>query len=284
VYFCGRMYVIIGARLPLIVLLLTPVATPLGAQALRADLTVMNRHLWRGINRTSDWVGQLQLAAVAPLGRGAFAVGVFESRQLRETRPGNLTEVGQGKKGLGERNWWVEYRRPVGILEIFAGATRFTFHGDSQLGGRPPADNTTEISFGLQAKVAYLSPALAAHIDVDRVDGLYLEASAAVPLLGWPYPPPLNLYVDGSFGLNLGQGPDARDVGELAHYAGDGFTHLAVGLSVDLHQSELFTTGSGVRIHVGMDDQAHLGSNGRRRNLFFTYWLGTTLRPGRLST
>jgi hypothetical protein len=33
-----------------------------------------------------------------------------------------------------------------------------------------------------------------------------------------------------------------------------------------------------------MDDQAQLGSSGRRRNLFFTYWLGATFRPGRLPT
>jgi hypothetical protein len=270
--------------LPLVLSILAVGAAPLGAQALRMDLTGANRQVWRGVSRTSDWVGQLQLAAVIPLGPGAFAAGVFESRQIRETRPGNLTEVGQGRKGLGERNWWLEYRRSVGILEIFAGATRFTFHGDPALGGRSPADNTTEISFGLQAKVAYLSPVLAAHLDVDRVDGLYLEASGAVPLLGWPYPPPLNLYVDGSLGLNFGQGQNPNDIGQLAYYAGDGFTHLAVGLSADLHQSELFTAGTGVRVHIGIDDQAHVGFNGRRRNFFVTYWLGTTLRPGRLPT
>lgn len=273
----------IGGRLLLTLSLLADTG-PLEAQAFRVDLTVANRHLWRGVNRTSDWVGQFQLAGVAPLGRGAFAGGVFESRQLRTTRRGNLTEVGEGRKGLGERNWWLEYRRSVGILELFAGATRFTFHGDGQLGGRPPADNTTEISFGIQAKLAYLSPTLAAHVDVDRVHGLYLEASGSVPLLAWPFPPPVNIYVDGSLGLNLGQGPDPDDPEELAYYAGDGFTHLATGLSVDLHQSENFTAGSGVRVNVGIDDQTQLGSNGNRRNLFFTYWLGATLRPGRLPT
>lgn len=274
----------VGAKLLLALSLLAVAPPPLGAQALRVDLTAANRYLWRGINRTSDWVGQLQLAAVAPLGRGALAMGVFESRQVRETGRGNLTEVGRGRKGLGERNWWLEYRRSVGIMEIFAGATRYTFHGDRQLGGRPPADNTTEISLGLQAKVTYLSPALAAHLDVDRVDGLYLEASGAVPFLGWPFPPQLIVYLDGAIGLNLGQGPDPGDPDELAYYTGDGFTHVATGLSVDLQQSEFFTAGTGVRVQAGVDHAAHLGSNGRRRNLFVTYWLGATLRPGRLPT
>jgi hypothetical protein len=272
------------ARMPLVLSLLLATAPPLGAQALRLDLTAANRHLWRGINRTSDWVAQLQLAGLAPLGPGALGGGIFESRQIRTTRSGNLTEVGVDRKGLGERNWWLEYRRPFGILEVFAGATHFTFHGDRQLGGRSPADNTSEISFGLQAKIAYLSPSIAAHLDVDRVDGLYLEASGAVPLLGWPYPPQLNIYFDTVIGLNLGQGPDPFEPEELAYYAGDGFTHMGLGLAVDLHQGKLFTAGSGVRANIGIDDAAHLGSNGRRRNLFLTWWLGTTVRPGRLPT
>jgi hypothetical protein len=259
-------------------------APPVHAQAFRLDLTAANRHVWRGISRTSDWVAQLQLAAVAPLGAGAFAGGVFESRQIRKTRPENQTGVGADRKGLAERNWWLEYRRSVGILEVFGGATHFTFHGNRQRGGRSSADNTTEISFGLQAKVAYLSPGIAAYLDVDRVDGLYLEASGAVPLLGWPYPPHLNIYFDTALGLSLGQGPGALHPEELAYYAGDGFTHMSLGLSLDLHRSGLFTVGSGVRVNIGIDDAAQLGSNGRQRNLFLTYWLGTTIRPGRLPT
>jgi hypothetical protein len=275
-----------GFMVPLLLILtaLGGIVPKLRAQAIRADLTLANRHLWRGINRTNDWVAQGQLAALAPLGQGAIAVGVFETRQIGETGAGNLTEVGLGRRGLGERNWWLEYRKPVGIFELFVGATRYTFHGDRQLGGRSSADNTTEISFGTQAKLTYLSPALAAHVDVDRVDGLYLETSAAIPLLGWPYPPQVNIYLDGVLGLNLGQSPDLGDADELSYYAGDGFTHFALGLSVDLHQSRLFTAGTGVRVHAGIDDAAQLGSNGQRRNLFFTYWLGTTLRAGWLPT
>jgi hypothetical protein len=122
------------------------------------------------------------------------------------------------------------------------------------------------------------------HTRSRRRDVHCLEASGAVPLLGWPYPPHFNIYFDTAIGLSLGQGPDPLEPNELAYYAGDGFTHMALGLSVDLHQSKLFTAGSGVRVNIGMDDAAQLGSDGRRRNLFFTYWLGTTIRPGRLPT
>jgi hypothetical protein len=266
----------------LVVLSLFADTPSLGAQALRVDLTAANRHLWRGVNRTTARVGQIHLAAVAPLGPGALAVGVFESRELSQAGGGELTEVGLGRKGLGERDWWLEYRAPVGSQEIFAGVTRYTFHGNRQLGGRSSGDNTTEVSLGAQSKLTYLSPALAVHWDVEKVKGVYLEASGALPLLGWPFPPQVNVYLDAALGLSFGQGPDAAHPEQMAYYAGDGFTHLATGLSVDLRQGEHFTAAMGARVQAGIDDEAHRGSNGRRRNLFVACWAGTTLRLGRL--
>ena len=262
--------------------LLLGIPAPLGAQALRLDVAAANRHLWRGVNRTTGWVGQIQLATVAPLGPGALAVGVFESRELSRAKAGELTEVGLGRKGLGERDWWLEYRTPVGSQEIFAGVTRYTFHGNQQLGGRSSGDNTTEVSLGAQSKLTYLSPALAVHWDVEKVGGMYLEASGALPLLGWPFPPQVNVYLDAALGLSFGQGPDATHPEQLAYYAGDGFTHVVTGLSVDLRHGQHFTAGLGARVQAGIDDEAHRGSNGRRRNLFVAGWVGATLRLGRL--
>jgi hypothetical protein len=274
--------VMLRSAVPIVLFLLAGTPAPLGAQALRLDLTAANRHLWRGVNRTTGWVGQIDLSTATPLGPGALAVGVFESRELSRAGAGDLTEVGLGRKGLGERDWWLEYRTAVGSQEIFAGLTRYTFHGNRQLGGRSSGDNTTEISLGAQSKLTYLSPALALHWDVEKVGGMYLEASGALPLLGWPFPPPVNVYLDAALGLSFGQGPDAAHPDQLAYYAGDGFTHVATGLSVDLQQGEHFTTGIGARVQAGIDDEAHRGSNGRRRNLFVSCWVGTTLRLGRL--
>jgi hypothetical protein len=48
-----------NARIPVVLVLLLSVAPPVQAQALRLDLTAANRHLWRGVNRTTDWVAQL---------------------------------------------------------------------------------------------------------------------------------------------------------------------------------------------------------------------------------
>jgi hypothetical protein len=81
----------IRSALRVILSLLVGIPAPLGAQALRLDMGAVNRHLWRGINRTTGWVGQIQLAAVAPLGPGALAAGVFESRELSRAGAGDLT-------------------------------------------------------------------------------------------------------------------------------------------------------------------------------------------------
>ena len=270
------------SALRVVLSLLVGAPATLGAQALRLDLTVANRHLWRGINRTTGRVGQIDLAIMAPLGPGALAAGVFESRELSRARVGDLTEVGLGRKGLGERDWWLEYRTPVGSQEIFAGLTVYTFHGAQQLGGRSSSDNTTEISLGAKSPLTYLSPSLAVHWDVEKVEGVYLEASGALPLLGWPFPPQVNLHLDVTLGMAFGQGPDAGHPEQRAHYAGDGFSHVTTGLSVDLQHSKHFITRIGTRVQAGIDDEAHRGSNGRRRNLFLAGWVATTLRLGRL--
>jgi hypothetical protein len=196
-------------------------------------------------------------------------------------RRGEITEVGVGEKGLGERDWWLEYRRPLGSQEIFLGFTRYTFHGDEQIGGRSSSNNTTELSFGFQSKLTYLAPTLAAYWDVDRVYGLYIEASGAVPLLAWPYPPPVSLVLDAALGLNLGEDPHPGHPEELAYYAEDGFTHFQLGLSVDLHVAGSLTANGGARVHAGIDDAAKIGTSGQSRSLFVTFWLGATARWGK---
>jgi hypothetical protein len=276
---CGTLKICIGIEL--VFALLACREAPLLAQSVRGDLTTANRYIWRGINRSTNWVGQVGLSAAVPIGRGALGVGLFDNRELSSSEEGEITEVGVGEKGLGERDWWLEYRRPLGSQEIFLGFTRYTFHGDEQIGGRSSSNNTTELSFGFQSKLTYLAPTLAAYWDVDRVNGLYIEASGAVPLLAWPYPPPVSLVLDAALGLNLGEDPHPGHPEELAYYAEDGFTHFQLGLSVDLHVAGSLTANGGARVHAGIDDAAKIGTSGQSRSLFVTFWLGATARWGK---
>jgi hypothetical protein len=169
----------------------------------------------------------------------------------------------------------------LGSQELFVGAVRYTFHGDAALGGRSSAENTTELALGFHARLAPLSPTLAAYWDVDRVKGWYLEGSGAVPLLAWPFPPQINVLLDAAVGLDFGEGPNTEHPDEIAYYAGNGITHLALGLSLDLQHGEHLTSSAGVRLQVGRDAATKLGAEGRSRSAFGTFWIGSTLRLGR---
>ena len=249
-------------------------------QDVRADLLVSNRYVWRGINRVTGWAAQLQLGASTRLGPGTLGAGVVEVRELFKAGSRDLTEVGVGRRGLGERNWWAEYRLPTPRVDLAAGAVRYTYHGEATLGGRSPADNTTEVYVAMEAPRTYLSPALAAYWDVDRVRGAYLEASGRLPILGWPFPPEIFAYLDGAVGLSVGEDPNPARPADLAYYGGDGPTHAQLGLSVDLKRSANVAVGGGLRFAVGLDDLARLGAGGRERNLFVSFWLGATLGAG----
>ena len=256
-------------------------SNPLHAQQFRVDLTASNRDLWRGLNRTTTWVAQTGASASAPLWGGDLAAGVWENRELGRSKPGQLTEVGQGRRGLGERDLWVEYRSALGSQELFLGVIHYTFHGDAAVGGRSSAENTTEVALGLHARLAPLSPTLAAYWDVDRVKGWYLEGSGAVPLLAWPFPPQISVLLDVDLGLDLAEGPNSEHPDEIAYYAGNGITHLALGLTIDLQQSEHLTSSLGAHLQVGRDEATKLGAAGRSRSAFGTCWIGGTLRLGR---
>jgi len=254
---------------------------PLRGQAdARADLLVSDRYAWRGINRATGWVARLHAGASARLGPGVLGIGAMEVRELFDAGSGDLTNVGSGRRGLGERNWWAEYRLPVGRVDLAAGAVRYTYHGEPALGGRPSGDNTTEVYATVEAGRTYLSPALSAYWDVDRVRGVYLEASGRLPILGWPFPPEIFGYLDGAVGLSLGQDPDPARPGDLAYYDGDGLTHAQLGISMDLKRTANVAFGGGVRFGVGLDDRARLGADGRTRDLFVTVWFGATVGAG----
>jgi hypothetical protein len=261
--------------------LLATTPLPVAAQAdVRADLTLGNRHVWRGINRVSGWVGQIQGSGSLRVGPGGVGVGVSEIREIFRAAEGNPTEVGRGERGLGERNWWAEYRLPVGPVTVGGGAVHFSYHGAAALNGRSDDDNTTELFATVEVTRTYLSPALAAYWDVDAVRGLYLEGSGRVPILGWPFPPEVFGYVDGALGLSLGEDPDPARPGDLSYYAKDGLTHAQLGISVDVKRTTHIAVGSGVRFTFGIDDRAKRGADGRDRWMFITWWVGATLGLG----
>jgi hypothetical protein len=251
-------------------------ASLLGQADIRADAMFATRHAWRGVNRITGWTLQMELDASARLGPGALGLGVVQIQEPFRAERGDLNEAGRGRGGPAERNWWAEYRLPVGELDLSAGFVRFTYHGHSSRGGVSAEDDTGELYAAVEARRTYLSPALSAYWDIDRVRGAYLEASGRLPLLGWPFPPEVFAYLDGALGFAVGEDPDPSRPGDLFYYRGDGPTHVRLGLAVDVKRTPNLALGGGIRGTVGLDDAARLGADDRLHDVFFTLWIGAT--------
>jgi hypothetical protein len=252
-----------------------------GQVGVRFDLAASNRYVWRGIPRASGLILQPQLGVRARVGSAGIAAGAFESWELAKPGADAFTERGDGSRGLGELDLWAEYRLPLGNLQLAAGAVRYTFHGSRARGGRGSEHNTTELYAVAEAKRTYLSPAVSVWLDVGRVRGVYLLATAALPVLGWPFPPQRALYLDGAIGFNLGQGENAERPTQLSNYQSNGFTHARVGLTGDLVHFGGITTSLGADLQLNFDEAVRRGRNGRGRDAYAWVWVGATLAVDR---
>ena len=260
-------------------------ALPLPAQAsppplyLRADLIVTSKYVWRGITRSQFPTLQGHSALAVRRGAMRLAVGAFVSHEPFRPDAGEHTLVGIGARGLGEADYWGEASAALGEVELAGGLVRYTFHGDAARGGRSGAENTTELFARFDARGISFSPSVTAWVDVGNVRGTYLELRAAAPLLGWPYQPPAFVTLDAELGLSLGQ--DAAGGGRRANFAGDGPTHLQLGLS-GLHGLAPWVDLSvGLRGQLGFDDSIKVGADGHRRRLKGWLTVGAVIRPVR---
>jgi hypothetical protein len=259
-------------------------ASPVRAQAsppplyLRADLLVASKYVWRGITRSQ--FPTLQGHGVVAIQRGAMrlAIGAFASHEPFRPDAGEHTLIGIGARGLGEADYWAEASAALGELELAGGLVRYTFHGDAARGGRSSAANTSELFLRFDARGISFSPSVTAWVDVGNVRGTYLELRAAAPLLGWPYQPPAFVTLDAELGLSLGQ-----DTGSArrANFAGDGPTHLQLGLSGLQGLAPWVDLSVGLRGQLGFDDSVKLGADGDRRRLKGWITVGAVVRPVR---
>ena len=167
----------------------------------------------------------------------AFTAGAWGSGELRPTRSDELGDRGGGGF-LAERNYWAEVStvaaRQSGLGVSF-GVNRLVYGAgrSDPRAVRTRADNTTELYARVSLPERYLSPRIGLWQDVGRVDGLYVEASAGLPILMLTLPGELvALQLVGETGWSTGQGPDPDRPGALAYYAGRGFTHAGVALGI----------------------------------------------------
>jgi hypothetical protein len=239
----------------------------------RFDLQATTRRLWHGLTRVSGLAAtsQVQLGMGAP--GGSVAVGAIETWDLCRCL-GKVRLLGGGDRGPGELDLWAEYRLGTGDVSLSGGAVRYIFHGRTSRGGIGSEGNSTELYLTAEVQQVYLSPRLSAWVDVGPVKGTYLELGGALPLLGWPYPPFHELYLEGDVGFSLSQGPNSGKPAQLPRFAGNGFTHARIKLGADVMRRRYTTFPVGIELQANFDDAVRSARGGPPRDLSFGVSVG----------
>lgn len=207
-----------------ILLLLLALTTPGAAQvSATAALTVADRYVWRGVTRVSGWVAQPLGAVEVALGPGVLTAAVWGDYELTRAGAGDLFDVGRDRRGFGEADVELSAGTDAGPLALTAGWIRYTFHGDSVLGGRAAGANTSELFAAVAWRASRIAPELVLFRDIETTRGYYAEVAATLPVFASPEPRPAAVIsLRPLAGWSVGPGPDR------------GLTHLDVPLALDL--------------------------------------------------
>ena len=206
------------------------------AQAyLGLDATLSSPYVWRGVTRANGWVVQPEAFVSLKAGGGFLSGGAWASYELGNAGPNDLSDLGTGNAGLAELNYWGQANWSLGLIQASLGGIRYTFRGTAPTAGRTRADNTTELYVDLRGTSKYVVPGLALWLDVDRVQGAYLEGSVTVPVLANPLAAPfIVLITRAAVGYTLGQDVNSEDSSQGAYFARAGVTHMDLAVSTDV--------------------------------------------------
>ena len=210
-------------------LLSAPLSAAVSQVSLGGSVSLATPYVWRGLTRANGWNFQPEVFLAANIAGGYLTAGAWANLEAGPDSPGNLSDLGNGRPGVSEVDYWVQFGRLLGEVETTAGAIHYTFPGSGPTAARTSADKTTEIFTAIQLTSTYLVPRLAAYLDVDKVSGLYLEGSATIPLLAYPFGNPIVFYASGLAGYNLGQEVNSGQP-EQGHFRRSGFTHLDLSM------------------------------------------------------
>src|SRR5207245_1760464 len=207
-----------------------------GAQVyLGLDATLSSAYVWRGLTRANGWVVQPEGFVSLKAGGGFLSGGAWASYELGHAGSDDLSDLGTGRAGLAEVNYWGQATWSLGMMQAAVGGIRYAFRGTAPTAGRTRADNTTELYVDVRATSKYIVPGVAVWLDVDRVRGAYIEGSATVPVLANPLAAPFfALITRATVGYTLGQEVSTQDPSQGAYFARAGVTHMDLAVSTDL--------------------------------------------------
>jgi hypothetical protein len=257
---------------------------PLAAQvAAGASLSLATPYVWRGITRANGASLEPEAFLSAGVVRGYLTAGAWANYELGPRSPGHLSDIGSNRPGWSEADYWAQFARNLGELETTAGVMRYTYQGEGAGAVRTGAANTTELYAALQMSSTYLVPRLTAYLDVDHVKGVYLEGSATVPLLAYPFGNPLVIYLNGLAGYNVSQEQNPDRPNQGANFRYDGFTHFDVSLRFTLSLGRIIPLGLNLEPHwqfkVDPFTQRTSPEPGDATR-HFQFWLGVSVSTG----
>lgn len=245
-----------------LVLAFLALAEPAAAQLrLETQTALASRYVWRGITRATRW-SVLPQMGLGWKGRGvALDAGLSGAVELGDGEPLDRSQVGVPGSGLGELDLWAAGSVYDGATAIRFGFIRYTYHGRATRGGLDSRSNTSELWAALDLRREPFSPRLDLFYDIDRVQGLYLTASAAVPVIAFPSEPYTRLYVETDVGVNLSQEADPDDPGS-GNFEDTGPTHARIALRLPVLQRGGFTWSAAYIGQLGFDRATRAGLDG----------------------
>ena len=175
-----------SSSLPLATIVLWSVAWPARAPAqlyAGLDAAFASRYVWRGVTRVDGAALQPEGYLGLQLDSGYFSAGAWGSYELSRAGPSGLSDLGLGRTGFGEIDYWSQYARALGPVQTSLGFIRYTYRGTLPGPSRTSAASTSEVYGTIQLSRKYLAPRLAAYWDVDRVRDCISRPAA--PSLLW---------------------------------------------------------------------------------------------------
>jgi uncharacterized protein Gcw-chp len=253
---------VLGAAL--VVAGLVATAVPAAAQTVGADLGLFSSYVWRGLSLTNKPVAQPDLYVTFPAGAASITLGGWANIDLGkyDDPSDDISESGGSSAfNFAEFDPWAEISYSVGKATLTGGVTAYIYPNKdtAPLFALTSDFNTVEV-YGKVAFDTPLSPKIAAWYDVDKVKGLYAEASISHSL---PLGANNSLALGALAGFNAGQDADLDSNGDptadFFNFADDGFTHLDLSAGVPI-AAGAFSITPAVHFVINGDDATKVTS------------------------
>src|SRR3989475_3967647 len=127
--------------LPLATIALSFLAWPARAPAqlyAGLDAAFASRYVWRGVTRVDGAVLQPEGYLGLQLDDGYLSASAWGSYELSRAGPSGLSDLGPGRTGFGEIDYWSQYARALGSVQTSLGFIHYTYRGTPPAPSRSP--------------------------------------------------------------------------------------------------------------------------------------------------